>query len=138
MEKTKVRYLIIDAPLVEYITIKPDKICQLDYWPNPTPTLPHFKVLLEKKELINMFEGNDIFKPEKVKNSASFIYLILYNIKLEDIKYRFHSVLLLGDSEPSSMEIYQISTKEFYWSTLKFQLYDENAEDIQTKVVKWI
>lgn len=137
MARDKVRYVIVNSK-VEYETIIPEKLCDIEYWPNPEKTEMSFKALIEKRELVDMFRDEDYFKPEEVKNSSSYIYIILYNTKLDEIKYRMHTLVILGDSEPNSMQVYQISTKEFNWSTLNVALFDEKGENIQLEVVKWI
>lgn len=138
MEESKISYVVIDSSQMEYVTIKPEKLYEQEYWRNSRAIEPYFKVLVEKKDLLEMFKQEANFKPDKIKNSASYIYLVLCNAKLAEIKYRLHTVVLIGENEPNSRQVFQISTKEFIWSSLNFSLFDENGDNLQVETIKWI
>ena len=67
-----------------------------------------------------------ILKPEIIPYNirTSNFALLLFNAKVDIIKYRAHEVILVGDLKEKYFTLFQITTKYFYKNRLIFIFYE--------------
>ena len=82
------------------------------------------------QRLVNLSYG------ESYHYNKDQLAIIVYNYKIDIIKYRGHDVIMVGEESPGEYHIFAITTKYFYKDKLAFILYDgESSQRISLQRV---